>query len=98
MPRTELPNCSVKNCTNQARSHASGICGTHYARERKLHDVRADKPVGELRDSAAKTGCNEPECASPHHAHGYCQKHWSIRYRIKFGQKKGRPVLLGGLK
>lgn len=90
--------CSVNGCANKSRSKRSGLCGTHYARLRVFKDLHEDVPIGKLKPSA-KVGCDEPGCPNPHHAHGLCQRHWSIQDRImNYGQQKGLKRPKGGFK
>lgn len=95
VPDSNLPGCSVEGCINKARSRRSGLCGTHYARQRK-GDIRSDEPVGRL--SPAERGCKELGCPNPHHANGSCAAHNSHDSRRKNGQKDGAREQEGGLK
>ena len=95
MSNNPLPVCSKPGCTNRARSRQSGLCGTHYAQQRK-GDIRANEPVG--RQSPAERGCKEQGCPNPHHANGYCSAHNSYYKRVDGGQKKGVRGQKGGLR
>ena len=78
--------CSVEGCDRGGRM-TRGLCSSHYARWRRLGDVRAGVPIRRM----SYMHCDVPGCERPHLSLGLCERH----YRARDGGLHVRAMLYG---
>lgn len=82
----QTDECLVATCAEPV--YARGLCGAHYARQRR--GAPLDAP---MRNSRHRRSCSADGCAQIHYAHGLCRGH----YRLAVAAGQVQPSTLGPL-